>query len=410
MLLPEQFDTSSEPPSFLLAVEDIQIGELRIGPTKVLVSYDSDWRPLLNLESCLSADVSMKLAFSGSSSASLELKGSRRKIPVILTKIQTGTQSEMVTVEARLQREPLVLPGNGNAQGFKAVLVSAPEFLKLPIKLIDECGIGFEIMPFKETKSSYLLGSNAQLDSENPLKPLANLIDFLTFVKGAHCGLGNLIAFDKHEATAFQLLGFTRTDTLERQTNWFDLGIQKDLPTIFQDFVQAMSDGKTAQAIRQTINFYRASNVSRRVSVEMSIIAAHSALEAIVNYILAHHAGWSEKLMSERTIAFSDKMRAAASHFGMHGDVLAHSPELTALSKSRNKMDAFELISFIRNKLVHQDANLVPTGIQLHEAWSLAQWLIEVLVFGVIGFRGEIIDRRIYSGWRGTTCQIPLSR
>ena len=169
-----------------------------------------------------------------------------------------------------------------------------------------------------------------------------------------------------------------------------------------------MSNPVTRRALRQTISFYRSSNASRAVSIEMAIIAAHSALEAIVNYTLHVRAGWSVRLLDERAIRFSDKMRAAAAYFDLHEGVLDHSPALTDLSRQRNNIDAYDLISFIRNKLVHQDAKFVPTGLQLHEAWSIAQWLVEVLLFGVIGYQGEVIERRIYNGWRGTTARLPI--
>jgi hypothetical protein len=102
-----------------------------------------------------------------------------------------------------------------------------------------------------------------------------------------------------------------------RVTNWFDIEIQRSLPEIFLLFSEACTDVLTNRALRQTINFYRASNASRQLSIEMSIIAAHSALEAIVNFILEHRAGWSKSMMNNRSIFFSDKSRAAALNFGI---------------------------------------------------------------------------------------------
>jgi len=232
----------------------------------------------------------------------------------------------------------------------------------------------------------------------------------MTFMKGSHCGLGNLHAFDSSGEIAYRLLGFSQNDKSDRrQTNWFDIEKQNDLPAIFDKFSAAMGDETANQALRQTINFYRASNVSREVSLEMAIIAAHSSLEAIVNYILASQAGWSKALMAERSVSFADKLRAAASFYKLDCNILEHSPALIALSKSRSDLDPYGMISFIRNKLVHQDTKYVPKGIELHEAWLIAQWLVEVLIFGVIGYGGKMIDRRIYNGWRGTTSAIPIS-
>lgn len=133
----------------------------------------------------------------------------------------------------------------------------------------------------------------------------------------------------------------------------------------------------------------------------------HTALwRSIVNYILQHEAGWSKGLLGERTIKFSDKARAAAKFMRVPADLLTHSQELQAVSSSRQNMDGYQIISFFRNKLVHQDASFQPTGLQLHECWLLIQWQVEVLILRSIGFTGKIIDRRVRAGWRGTTCEI----
>ncbi len=258
--------------------------------------------------------------------------------------------------------------------------------------------------------SKCLIKSNLKLSPDNPLRPLTSLLSFLNFAKGCNCGFGHLFAYDADDAVAFKLLGFSPSDLERREINWYDIQIQKSLPEIFMLFSEASTDELTRRALNQTINFYRASNASRRVSIEMSIIAAHSALEAIVHYILGYRAGWSKPLMKNRTIAFADKSRAATLHFGIEGDLLSMSPELSKFSSENSNIDVFEIISQFRNRLVHQDTKGALSGIQLHESWLISQWLVEVLVFGVIGYRGTIIDRRAYGEWRGTTCQVPLSR
>jgi len=244
---------------------------------------------------------------------------------------------------------------------------------------------------------------------------LGHLINFLTFVKGSYAGIGNVKAYDENGASAFDVIGFSRNDVFrfgdigKRETNWFQGGIQTHLPNIYIGFIAAMSEMTTKQALRQTIAFYRASTVARASSIEMAIIAAHTALEAIVNYILEYKAGWSATLLSERSAPFSDKARAAAAYCRFTGDALAHSPELLKEAKRRNDKDAFQLISFMRNKLVHQDPKFTPTGIQLHETWCIAMWLVEVFIFYLIGYHGDMIDRRVYTGWQGATCKVPLN-
>ncbi|MBE1296349.1 MAG: hypothetical protein GJ678_08925 [Rhodobacteraceae bacterium] len=346
-----------------------------------------------------------------SSEVQINYKVESEPWPLIITKRSIYSEQASPIVEARLAREPLVLFDKPNSTRFEAVLLSPPKFISAPIVLHDENKNKFEIEPLETAEgAACLLRSSLHLSAEDPLRPLSPILNFLTFMKGCHCGLGNLFAYDEEDAVAFRLLGFSHSDVEKRETNWFDIEIQKNLPEIFTLFSGAFSDDLTGRALRQTVSFYRASNASRSVSVEMSIIAAHSALESIVNFVLEHRAGWSKSMMNNRSIAFSDKSRAAAQHFGVCTELLSQSPELAAFSIGSNGIDVFEIISRFRNKLVHQDAKHSPTGIQLHETWLIAQWLVEVLVFGVIGYRGDIIDRRVYKGWRGTTCKVPLSR
>lgn len=406
MILPNQFKNIKQVASFLLAVEQVKVDGVDKGPTEILISYDDRGRPLLNF-----GDFFDNTMLISECKVEVKYKAESEPWPILITKRSFGSEHSKPIVEARLAREPIILVDSTSSERFEAVLLSPPEFLSKVISLSDANGMNFEILPFKAAEGdTCLIRSDLNLKSHDPLTPLDPLIDFLTFMKGSHCGLGNLFAYGENDNVAFRLLGFSRDDFDKREVNWFDIEIQSDLPAIFFLFSKANEDDLTNRALRQTINFYRASNAARRVSVEMSIIAAHSALEAIVNFVLAYRAGWSSSMMNNRTIVFSDKSRAAALHFGIHGDLLSQSPELTKFSKSKNDIDVFEIISRFRNKLVHQDTKAAPTGLQLHEAWLIAQWLVEILIFGVIGYHGTIIDRRVYRGWRGTTCQVPLSR
>lgn len=405
MLSPEAFDTAEPLPQFEIAVQNLRLGGVDLGPARIPVSYDQNWQPRLQLgefatiEQVIEYDDTTSIRFPGDS-ADTQLLISRREY---------SSTEPSVTIEAIFQITPCIANFSGKGDRFQAVVLSPPDFLKKDIVLQNAQSSSFVLSPFS-TKSSNgcLLTSDLKLDASDPFLPLRNLITFLTFVKGGRCGVGNLIALAYDGSIAFQLIGFSGNDQGKRQTNWFDFEIQADLSNIFACFTLAAQDDKTSLALIQTINYYRASNASREVSIEMAIIAAHTALEALVNYILESRAGWSRNLMSERNISFHDKMRAAAANLGLEGNPLDMSPELVKLSRSRNNEDAYSLISLFRNKLVHQDAKLISTGRQLHEVWLLAQWMVEVFVFGVIGYRGKMIDRRLYTGWRGSTIPIPL--
>lgn len=405
MLEQELFDTSEPLLGFNLPAKKLFLGEIEIGPVDIPARYDANWKLIFQLGvSSSTADV-----ISGNVTASFQANGATSRTELLITKTKHQLGSEHTTFEAVLATEPAMVPSSSKGQGFKAILLTPPNFLGRTIRLTDASGTTFELEPVKaKDNPCCIIKSDIELSMSKPLEKISDLRIFLTFLKGGNCGLGHFHALNMDAAYSFWLLGFGPNDPAKRQTNWFDIEVLNDLPHIFSCFSAAIADKKTRVALTQTINFYRASNASRAVSLEMSIIAAHSALEAVVNYILENRAGWSKTLMSERSISMSDKMRAAAASFGLDGSALTRSPELLKLSAERNKMDVFSLISFMRNKLVHQDTKFRPTGVQLHETWLVAQWLVEILIFGIIGYRGKIIDRRIYGGWRGQTCEIPL--
>lgn len=404
MFSPNQIKDMDHTSPFLLSFEQVRIDGIDHGSAEILITYDAEGRAVFRFKNFFSTGVGLD------SDVQLKYRADSATVPIFITKCRYSSNIEDYTVEARLTREPLVLMEKPTSDRFEAVLLGAPRFLSKNIPLVDSSGTKFELRPPKtEEGEKCVIHSDLALKAGTPIKPLGTLLNFLTFVKGTHCGLGNLFAFDKGDQLAFRLLGFTPVDLGKRETNWFDIEIQSSLPEIFLLFSKASENELTRKALGQTIDFYRASNASRNVSIEMSIIAAQSALEAIVNFILEHRAGWSKSMMSNRSIEFSDKNRAAALHFGIDNNLLSQSPELAKFSKAKNNIDIFDIISRFRNKLVHQNIKEPPTGIQLVETWLIAQWLVEILIFGVIGYRGKIIDRRIYSGWRGTTCQVPLS-
>jgi hypothetical protein len=418
MLSPRQFDTDDDLPRFTTPVENLRIGETDFGPVEVPTSYSADWSPLFHLdEFASSSQFSKSIEFLSDFPVLIQFTGTAEPVKLLVSKINfVGPNPSDVMLEAHSRFLPIAFGPLQIGSSFAAVVLSPPAFLgnilRLPVNQSD----AFELVPFKtKGAKACLLRASGCFNRDRLFSQLGDLMDFLTFLKGSYAGIGNVEVFDEHAAPDFNMLGFSLNDdwyngtTGKRAINWFDFEIQKNLPEVFIGFTKAMSDPTTRQALRQTIGYYRASTVVRASSVEMAIIAAHTALEAIVNYILEHQAGWSATLRSERSSPFADKASAAAAYCRFTGDALEHSPELMKLAKSRNNMNAFEVISFFRNKLVHQDAKVTPTGLQLHETWTVAMWLIEVFVFYLIGYRGQIIDRRVYTGWRGTTCEIPLT-
>jgi uncharacterized protein with HEPN domain len=143
-------------------------------------------------------------------------------------------------------------------------------------------------------------------------------------------------------------------------------------------------------------------------SLEMAVVASHAGLEAFVRYVLEYVAGWSNSQMNDRRLKFSEKLEAALCSMGLRGDVFEHCDELLRGFREENGGDKFTYLIKFRNKIVHLSENFSYSGTELLEVWSVMQWLNEMFVFYLIGYRGVMIDWRKRRGWRGETVSTPL--
>lgn len=406
MLHPIDFTSIDEVPDFSIHFEELRIDNQALGPVEITVRYNKDLQVVFEISEALAK----KDAPTPTLDSKISCRSGTQELELAITKISYSSSEGRTKVEAQPLKEPVIVETTQVSKKFSAILLSPPPMRNENIQLQDADGRNFSIEPDpRKSKNSCVVHSDLPLRTDDPLQPLRCFLNFLTFTKGMHNGFGNLFAYDNHNELAFNLVGFTRHDTTKRQTNWYDIEIQRDLPDIFLLFSKSFKDPICQKALLQAINFYRASNTSREFSLEMSIIASHTALEALVNYILAFHAGWSSGLLSNRGISFADKHRAAFTHFGKPENLLEKSPRLSDRFGRKVNFDTFDIISNMRNKLVHQDEKDLPSGMELHESWCLSQWLVEFLIFGILGYRGTIIDRRIYNGWRGTKCVLPFT-
>ena len=401
-------------PFFPLAVEELWISGVNKGPMETTISYDEQGHVLLSLGNLFTREFWREKCYQIRSrpiEIQIKCRANRDPYSGYITRLKYPQWPNRPIVEASLNCPPLSLVDSPSSNRFEALLLSAPQIQKLPIFLYDEHGTTFEIGPSKSKEGRVsLIKVYTKRSAINPLTALVPLRCFLTFVKGTNCGLGHLIAYDASDSVVLKLPGFTHTDPEYMAAHWFDNKIQEFLPDIFLLFLKACKDEKTNKALRQTINFYRASNASLPVSLDVAIITSYTALEAIVNHILSYPDNRSKTEKTEKTeneqTGFKVKIKDAKEYFGMEADSLSQSLEFLGYPSENDKNDVFAIISKIRNKLVHQDIEFVCSGKQIYQAWQVSQWLVEVLIFGVIGYRGHMIDRRIFGAH---SSKVPLS-
>lgn len=246
------------------------------------------------------------------------------------------------------------------------------------------------------------------INADAALTELTNLSRFFTFVRGGNSAVGNLRGLDANSAPTFAHLGFGKSDGFWSERNWCDEMVIRQTPQIYGLYRSMTSEPEARRVLVRALDYYRAANVGRAASAEMALVASYAALETLVPYILSSQAGWSNNLLGSQT-AFADKLRAATAFIGLTADPLEHAPDLTKRAKADANGDPFDILALFRNRITHHKKAFSYSGVEIMEAWLLSQWLCELLVFFLLGYRGEMNDRRRYTGWRGPTVPVPLS-
>jgi hypothetical protein len=232
-----------------------------------------------------------------------------------------------------------------------------------------------------------------------------NLQRFLTFAGGTQPGIGHAEGFNTSRRVCFAP-GYNRRDPLHSHTNWFGISQIRETEKVNGCFQTALK-GESSEILKRCLEFYRASTAVRSSSLELAIVSSSAALEVIVPYILSTRAKMDANLLGER-IPFHSKVRACFGVVGLESDPLEMSQELQKKQASLNNVDAFELSSMFRNRIVHQGKNFDVNGRELIEVWDLQMWMIEILIFFLINYRGTMQDRRPTTGWAGGATTIPL--
>jgi hypothetical protein len=229
------------------------------------------------------------------------------------------------------------------------------------------------------------------------LRELTNASRLLNFTAGSGVSIGHIEALqDRH--VQYWLYGFQRLDNARRHQNWHDLETVKDFSDLGRGFSSFLENEPSDKPLTYALDFYRASNSTRSSSAEIAFIASYSALEILVHHVLREQAKWSKDLLTRSK--FADKARAGAAFIRLSSDPFEHAERLKKKPRNTNE-DAFTALSEARNSIVHAEKTFRLTGLELLEMWQLSQWLVEVFIFHLVGYKGLMADRRRITGWRG---------
>lgn len=416
--LPEKIDHQGE---FVVCSQD---GEEQSGD----LSFHYDFLGNVRVELKSKESWSLKTAFSEQEYVLCHRDGSTKK-PLLNTKRSFSEQNgiEMGFVFKQTPSPWFFSP----CESVSGLILNGPDFSHPRVKQVFEFGdLICEIhlsekgkehsdseaenrnLAFVSARADFSRRDGAPINSEGweeLLKFVFRLGDFFDFVSGRRAGIGALVGAAADGRVAAVEIGFTRCDTLLGGGNWYDWTLADELSKLFSSFDKILSGPKpAARTLKAAVNLYRAAErVRGTAGLEIGLTTSHTCLEVLVNHILEYEAGWSKQLNSDR-VRFGDKLRAVFSFVGLEDDPWRHAPEVQARSKSHSNADPFEMLTFYRNRLTHQGNAPGFRGIELLQAWEMSQWFCELLVFHMVGYSGEMADRRERRRWKGATVPIPL--
>lgn len=229
---------------------------------------------------------------------------------------------------------------------------------------------------------------------EEAVDRIEPFIYYLSFARGiwvapivfaGYDGSGNLV-FEKWENVE------QKTDPWSNRSCWFESD-SIDLVRLFPGFIKLWNDEAWKDVLKITIEWFIES-FKGSSGVSASIVLQIAALERL---------GWALLVSSKKAISSdgfgkltaANKINLLVSFLGLTVDpsVDESFPILSKLSKKDNGKSSFEVMTEIRNKIIHPPVRKSQSNdfndVELHEAWIFGRQLLLACLF-------ELIEMDVY--------------
>lgn len=209
---------------------------------------------------------------------------------------------------------------------------------------------------------------------------------FLSFVRGASCGLTLIEGKDQNGEQAWVQWGSYNTMPWRYVDSCNSIRTRGDIlseafPGFWRLFKQQA--GLFNQPISLALYWYLCSNESN--ALEPSIILAHAALER-----LAHEIAGKRVKADATGVWIGKALKVAKIDLKIPGSCQA----LEALRRREKVTDGAEMLTSIRNDLVHAEMKMKDVSMEAYsEAWNMGQWYIEQLLLKLFDYSGSYTNR-----------------
>lgn len=250
-------------------------------------------------------------------------------------------------------------------------------------------------------------GKTITLKQINDLKP--SLFHFFSLLSGSKTEPFLDLGYSKSDQCVYEQWSVPNVDRWPSTPRLFNLYSPSDIVEFFPIFMEHMKDELWKGVLIKALSWYYICN-RREPGTEGSIILAQSAFELLAwtHFVSMNRvsAGGFEKLPA------ADKLRLLLAEEQVPLAIPSSFVNLKARSKEFNWIDGPQAITEIRNRLVHpapkhQSKQKILTVEEIHEAYYLSMWYLELSLLYASGYQGKYYNRCVRMKVAGQTERVP---
>jgi hypothetical protein len=237
---------------------------------------------------------------------------------------------------------------------------------------------------------------------------LEDLCKFLSFCSGRWVSTALAYGIGCDGELAYQEWGTGQVSPMGAADGWLDLYHAAEMQNFFPTFISLFRSSSQSETVNHALYWYIRAHTNL-IGPDGACILLQTALERIAWQILVNdrHA-LSPKGFSD--LAAADQLRLLFTYLSIPLSVPTELEELCKLTHGRG-LDGPEILTFIRNKLVHPPKlNSKQERYPYYQAYTLAKWYLELSLLKLGGFCGKYQNRTRKERWRGQVENVPWAQ
>jgi len=227
---------------------------------------------------------------------------------------------------------------------------------------------------------------------------------FLSFARGAWCGLHLTMGISEEQTPVFWLWDRQVIDRWDNRPTWWDEQHGDILIELLPGFEKVWDSELWHDALREVIYWYVLAN--SLPNVDAAVILAHSALELLSwTYLVVEKKCVARKRF--RNLRASEKIRNLFDSLGIPLEMPDGADELQGAFKDKKDRDLAWAFTDVRNSIIHPDDSKIREDVRpARIASQVGLWCVELALLRIMGYAGKYRNRLKHE-WVGDVEDVP---